>query len=474
MFAFGERCVLRGSTLIGMMKHKFPFLGTVLLVFVTAFSLFGPLIVPYSETQRFMKSEVEHVWFASVSHDLSAKVSAADGISFTASDRAAYTLAKARGLDGFESGGVFWTVESIASGTAVLHTSDKADAVLITDLSFIPYGGGEVPDHKTKIGLVRSALPEILSDGGVIYRGSEPYMLVTRLTIVMSSPDTAVSAEFADALTAALEADESEFEYDGTSYGLTAESGGYAVTAEREITLLDIYAEPSLSHPLGTDGNGMDILTRLMYGGRVSLCVGFTAVMLQLVIGTMIGGVSGHFGGIADTLLMRLVEVVSCIPTTPLFLIFGSVMTEMKAGTSVRVRLLILMLGLTGWTGIARVVRGQILRLRETEFMQAAEALGLRTSRRIVHHLIPNVMGQIIVCGASGLGNVILTEAALSFLGLGIRYPSASWGNMVSSVTDTHVLTNCPFAWIPAGMLILVTVLGFNFIGDHVRDRLDR
>ena len=130
-------------------------------------------------------------------------------------------------------------------------------------------------------------------------------------------------------------------------------------------------------------------------------------------------------------------------------------------------------LGVTGWPGIARVVRGQILSLREQEFMLAAEATGLSVSRRIFKHLVPNVIPQLIVYATMGLGSIILTEATLSFLGLGVKYPYASWGNIINAVNDVHVLTNYPFVWIPAGILILLTVLGFNFIGDGLRDAFD-
>ena len=200
------------------------------------------------------------------------------------------------------------------------------------------------------------------------------------------------------------------------------------------------------------------------------------AIMLCLIggiIGILIGGVSGYFGGWVDTILMRVVDVVICIPAMPLYIIIGSVMDYYKIDPRIRIYALCAILGIVGWPGIARMVRGQILSLREQEFMVATEATGVRISRRIFRHLIPNVIPQLIVIATMGLGDVILMEATLSFLGIGVKFPYASWGNIVNAVNDVYVLTNFWFVWIPAGFLILLTVLGFNFVGDGLRDAFD-
>ena len=170
---------------------------------------------------------------------------------------------------------------------------------------------------------------------------------------------------------------------------------------------------------------------------------------------------------------MRVVDVVICIPAMPLYIIIGSIMDYYKVDPRLRIYALCAILGLIGWPGIARMVRGQILSLREQEFMIATEATGVRVSRRIFRHLIPNVIPQLIVIATMGLGDVILMEATLSFLGIGVKFPYASWGNIVNAVNDVYVLTNFWFVWIPAGFLILITVLGFNFVGDGLRDAFD-
>ena len=237
--------------------------------------------------------------------------------------------------------------------------------------------------------------------------------------------------------------------------------------------MIDTYASPSKEHIMGTDANGMDLLARLMYGGRISLLIGFVVVFIEMILGVIVGGISGYFGGWVDNVLMRLVDVIYCIPSMPLYLILGSIMDHYRASPTVRMYMLCVIMGSIGWVGIARIVRGQILSLREQEFMVATEATGVRVSRRIFRHLVPNVVPQLIVFATMDLGAVILSEATLSFLGLGIKYPAASWGSIINAVNDSYVMTNFLFVWVPAGILILLTVLAFNFIGDGLRDAFD-
>ena len=217
----------------------------------------------------------------------------------------------------------------------------------------------------------------------------------------------------------------------------------------------------------------MDVMTRLMYGGRVSLLVGFVVVAIEVVLGVIVGGISGYFGGWVDTSLMRFVDLFNAIPFYPIVLILGSVMDTLQMDPRGRIFLLMMVLGLLSWTGVARVVRGQILSLREQDFMVATEATGISTRRRIFTHLVPNVMPLLIVQATAGLGGIIISEATLGFLGLGAKYPLASWGSIINTASDAYVMTNFWFMWIPAGSLILLAVLGFNFIGDGLRDAFD-
>lgn len=265
----------------------------------------------------------------------------------------------------------------------------------------------------------------------------------------------------------------STFEFEGIEYEVVRVNTNYYIKRETTSTVIKMFEFPSREHLLGTDNNGMDQMTRLMYGGRVSLMVGFVVVILETVLGVIVGGISGYFSGAVDTALMRLVDLFNSIPYFPMIIIFGSVMDTLEVSSMTRLFILMAILGLMGWTGPARLVRGQILSLREQDFMVATEATGIRTSRKIFRHLVPNVMPLLIVIATGNLGGVIIFEATLGFLGLGIKYPLASWGSIINIASDPYVMTTYWFIWLPAGMLILLTVLGFNFVGDGLRDAYD-
>jgi peptide/nickel transport system permease protein len=262
---------------------------------------------------------------------------------------------------------------------------------------------------------------------------------------------------------------------DGETINYTIErvNNTFNIKKDTESELIRTYELPSSDHIMGLDNNGMDVLTRLMYGGQVSLLVGFVVISIEVFLGIIVGGVSGYFGGWVDTALMRFVDLFNSIPFWPIVLILGSVMDTMEVEPMTRIFSLMIVLGLLGWTGVARIVRGQILSLRELDFMVATEATGIRTTRRIFRHLIPNIIPLLIVQATAGLGGIIITEATLGFLGLGVKYPLASWGSIINVASDAYIMTNFWFMWIPAGMLILFTVLGFNFVGDGLRDAFD-
>ncbi len=237
--------------------------------------------------------------------------------------------------------------------------------------------------------------------------------------------------------------------------------------------LVNVKAPMSSSHWLGTDADGRDVLTRLMYGGRISLFVGIIVVAIELFIGVLLGGIAGYYGGAVDMVIMRLVEIFNSIPFIPLMLIISSVMFASGVLPQHKIFWIMGVMGVLYWAGVARQVRGQILSLREMEYMQAAEATGIRTSRKILKHLVPNVMPIIILIATMDMGGVILTESTLSFLGVGIAWPYASWGNMVDAVNQSIILKNYLNIWLPPGICILLTVLAWNFIGDGMRDAFD-
>ena len=251
------------------------------------------------------------------------------------------------------------------------------------------------------------------------------------------------------------------------------DTGEFLINCDQVIYVIDMFSPASKKHVLGTDGDGFDVLARVMYGGRVSLMVGFVVVFLEIIIGVIMGGLAGYYGGWVDNLIMRLVDIFYCLPSLPIMIILGAMMDSLRMDTYIRLLIMMVTLGILGWAGVARMVRGQILSLREQEFMVAAEATGIRVKDRIFRHLIPNVMPQLIVIATMGMGSVILTESTLSFLGLGVKHPLATWGTIINSVSSATAMAHYQHIWIPVGLLICLTVIAFNFVGDGLRDAYD-
>jgi peptide/nickel transport system permease protein len=225
-------------------------------------------------------------------------------------------------------------------------------------------------------------------------------------------------------------------------------------------------APPSAAHLLGTDTSGRDVLSRVALGARTSLIVGFGAVAVYVAIGTVIGLLAGYFGGWVDQVLMRLTDTVLSIPGLLLVIIFVSVVGPSLISV-------IAVIGLLGWPQVARIVRGQLLTLREAEFITSARVLGVGDVGIVVRHLLPNLVGPLTVVSTFGIAGAILLEASLSFLGLGVQAPQPSLGNMIIEARAPAVLKDAPWFWLPPGILIALLVLGVNFIGDGLRDALD-
>ncbi len=269
------------------------------------------------------------------------------------------------------------------------------------------------------------------------------------------------------------ESGKTEYAVSSTTY--TVDGVSYTLYQTTEKTLKDNFlASPSAEHILGTDNEGYDIFVRLMYGGRISLTVSFIAVFLITILGVILGGIAGYFGGWIDNLIMRLCDVLMCLPGVPILLILSTILDASNIDAKYRIYLLMVYLTFISWTGTARLVRGQILSLREQEYMVAAEAMGYSTGRKIFKHLVPNVMPQLIVQMSLSLGSMILYEATLSYLNLGVKAPYAAWGTMINIISSNQdILQNHLNVWVPAGICIIIAVLGFNFVGDGLRDALD-
>ncbi|MBO4853522.1 MAG: ABC transporter permease [Oscillospiraceae bacterium] len=492
------------------------------------FSFVGGIISPYGEDQLFYKTDMLNREFANFSENTEFRYAARDSKLFSSPVQAQVRLAISNGASGFtykvSGADVTYAMQqdsedlySVYSGGELVGIAYKdivtaSDGVTKLSFDFI-YAAlkAYVAEEET---FTVDGVTYTLDETGGISSDAGEIAYVSRYVVQAILPDVVFSRDFKVKLIAAIQNGETTFTYTDASLvadeestepdGDEGETGGIAtddempeqpqapVSATAEYTiersqnhagwiirqkqsshLYDKYSFPSAAHWLGTDGHGMDMLTRLMYGGRVSLMIGFIVVIMETVLGVIFGGIAGYFGGWVDNLIMRLVDIFYCIPSYPVLIILGAAMDNQRLDPKLRMIYLMLILGFLGWAGIARLVRGQILSLREQEFMTATEACGISVSHRIFKHLVPNVIPQLIVNCTMSLGSVIITEASLSFLGLGVKFPFASWGNIINDVNNIHVLTTYWFIWIPAGVLLLLTVLAFNLVGDGLRDAFD-
>ena len=420
-----------------------------------------------------------------MSNKMMTAVKPVEGVTLPEGFEAAANEAIKAGETAFEFEGVSYVVTlegkeaSVGTGSPVALASktvyDTVDSSIETGFDFrlaaetaIQAGASSFEVDGVTYGL--TVEPEV---GASITKDGEMIALASNTVVNSYIAGQVLTLEFKDAAKEAIANDQTEFVFGDTTYVIYRNNTIWDIRSETQTQVVNAYEAPSFTHWLGTDGNGMDLLTRIMYGGRVSLVIGFIVVFIAAFLGVILGGVAGYFGKWVDSVIMRIVDIFNCIPSTPLIIILGSIMDAERVDPQIRMLYLMLILGFLSWPGVARLVRGQILSLREQEFMTATEACGLTVSHRIFRHLVPNVMPQLIVTCTMSLGSTIITESTLSFLGLGVKYPFASWGNIISAVSTVHVMTNYWFVWIPAGLCILVTVLGFNFVGDGLRDAFD-
>lgn len=470
-------------------RNKVAVIGLVVLVVMFLFSFVGGWLSPYGVDEVFYRNDAMSKDYAAVTENSSYRFSAKDSEVFTSVAQAQAMLAITKNESSVTYNGV--TYDLVKEGEDFYTVDVNGEEVGMCYIDIVNANDGSKVDYDYQYAALKAftnGQPSFTYNGktlnvdeaGSITEGDKDVAYVSRFVVKPASSDVSFTKTWKEELLAAIEDGEEVFSFkgeDGETYEYELEFDPAKnitnVIQEKETRVFDTYAAPSKEHWLGTDKNGMDMLTRLMYGGRVSLVIGFIVQALSTVIGVALGGVSGYFGGWVDNLIMRIVDVFYCIPSMPLIIILGSAMDAMKVDPQVRMLYLMLILGFLGWPGMARLVRGQILSLREQEYMTAAEACGLSVGRRIFNHLVPNVIPQIIVSVTLGIGGTIITESTLSFLGLGVKFPFASWGNIINDVNNTFVLTNYWFIWIPAGTLLQLTVLAFNLAGDGLRDAFD-
>ncbi len=470
-------------------RNRIAVAGVIILIAMFLFAFVGGALSPYGEDEIFYRYDMIRKEYVAASENTSYRYLKADD-EYGALLQAQTILAITGNKESFDYNGVTYTVVkegeafySIYNGAKLIGaayldviSAEDSSATFTFDFQYhalLAYaqGGGDFTAD--------GAAYHVDADGAIT-QGGDGVAVISRYVVQSKTSGLIISNEFKEALIEALGRKETEFTFTDAE-GLTAEytleydaaTQIWSVKQETSTRVYDTYSSPSKAHWLGTDKNGMDMLTRLMYGGRVSLVIGFIVVIIETVLGVILGGISGYFGGWVDNLIMRIVDIFYCIPSTPLIIILGAAMDAMRVDPQIRMLYLMLVLGFLGWPSIARMVRGQILSLREQEFMTATEACGISVSRRIFRHLIPNVIPQLIVIATMSIGSTILTESTLSFLGLGVKFPFASWGNIINDVSNSFVLTSYWFIWIPAGFCILLTVLAFNFVGDGLRDAFD-
>ncbi len=471
-------------------RNRLAVTGLIVLLVMFLFSFVGGLVSPYGQDEKFYRVDMQRKDYAGIVRNTEFRYTVNDAERFTGVVQAQTLLAIQGKNEEFTYRDITYRVVADGDDLYAVYIGDDligiANKELVNsstsnDAFSFDFTYDALKAHAAGADAFTSEGKSYTLDAdGVVYEDGTEIAYVSSYIVRAVMSDVFLTRDFKNQLIDAVESGNEEFAYTDDN-GETAEytlkydaaNKSWAVKQEIETTVFDTYSAPSKEHWLGTDRNGMDMLTRLMYGGRVSLIIGFIVVIIETVLGVILGGISGYFGGWVDNLIMRIVDIFYCIPSMPIIIILGAAMDAANLDSQVRMLYLMLILGLLGWPGIARLVRGQILSLREQEFMTATEACGVRVSRRIFRHLIPNVIPQLIVTCTMGLGSTIITEATLSYLGLGVRFPFASWGNIINDVNDTFVLSNYWFIWIPAGVLLLATVLAFNIVGDGLRDAFD-
>ncbi len=453
-------------------RNRLALVGLWILGFMFLFSFVGGAFSPYSQSQVFYREDLQQKEVAAIRENTDYRFYAPDKLDGILQAQFARFIHQA---DSFSFRDKTYAISQLGEDLYALSLEDNllalaSRAIVLTDLDFAFTQKALIAYSNQQTEFTFQGNTYRL-EGGDVYLGETPVAHISGLIF----SGEGFGRNFRDVAEKAIEENKSTFSFDNRHFFIRydASQNLYSIREELHTRVWDAYASPSRAHPLGTDKNGMDMLTRLMYGGRVSLVIGFLVVLLSGLIGVTFGGIAGYFGGFWDNLIMRLVDIFYCIPTTPLLIILGAALDGMRVDPQIRMVFLMLTLGFLGWPSLARLVRGQILSLREQEFITATEACGIRVSRRIFRHLLPNVIPQLIVAATMSLGSTILTEATLSFLGLGVKFPFASWGNIMNDVANVHVLTSYWFVWLPAGLCLVLSVLGFNFVGDGLRDAFD-
>ena len=473
------------------LRNRVAVVGLIILIIMFIFSFIGGALTPYGEAQVFYRYDQQSKVYAAVTENSEYRFDAKDSSAFGSGVQAQMFLAISTNKTEFEYRGDKYTISKEGDDYyTCLKDGQVVGNAHMDIMNYVSQGGGLGFDFENEAFKAYAGNSKTFSvdgknysidDEGTISEGANPVAYINKYIVRALMSDQFLTREWSEELVESINSGAESFNFvdptDGTEYEYFIEydprTNSWNINQMKDTRVFDTYSPPSKEHWLGTDKYGMDTLTRLMYGGRISLIIGFVVELISMLLGIIMGGIAGYFGGWIDMFVMRLCEIFFCVPSTPLLIMLGAAMDTMHVDPMKRMMYLMLILGFLGWAGMAYLVRGQILSLREQEYMAATEATGLSVRRRILQHLVPNVMPQIIVSVTMGIGGVIITESTLSFLGLGVKFPFASWGNIISSINEIYVFVNYWWCWIPAGSLILLTVLAYNLVGDGLRDAFD-
>ena len=462
-------------------RNRLAVVGLTMLLAMFVFSFIGGVVSPYGQDQQFYTYTQMSKEYVGVTRNDKLRFVVADGQEFGSIAQSKGNEAIKKGEETFTYKDNDYEVETLSEDLYVFRQGRTVLAYAAKDMVTAADGVAELSFDAKLAALTAQAAGETTftadgqdyeldADGNIIQSGSE-VAYIGRFVVSAADASVVISRDFRDRLEEAIDDNITEFTYtdaDGSEaeYDIVydASTGVWSVKQMTETYVFDRYASPNKEHWLGTDTNGMDMLTRLMYGTRISMLVALMAAFVNLIIGILYGGMSGYLGGTVDMIMMRIVDIISTIPLT-LYVIL--IMQVLGAG----IQSIIVALGSVYWVDMARVVRGQILSLKQQEFVLAAKTIGSSATTILFDHLIPNALGSILVTITMLIPSAIFMEAFLGYLGIGLQPPLASLGTMCNDASAN--LRTSPHELLIPALMICVIMFAFNFVGDGLRAALD-
>ena len=462
-------------------RNRLAVVGLTMLLAMFVFSFIGGVVSPYGQDQQFYTYTQMSKEYVGVTRNDKLRFVVADGQEFGSIAQSKGNEAIKKGEETFTYKDNDYEVETLSEDLYVFRQGRTVLAYASKDMVTAADGVAELSFDAKLAALTAQAAGETTftadgqdyeldADGNIVQSGSE-VAYIGRFVVSAADASVVISRDFRDRLEEAIDDNITEFTYTDANgneaeYDIVydASTGVWSVKQMTETYVFDRYASPNKEHWLGTDTNGMDMLTRLMYGTRISMLVALMAAFVNLIIGILYGGISGYLGGTVDMIMMRIVDIISTIPLT-LYVIL--IMQVLGAG----IQSIIVALGSVYWVDMARVVRGQILSLKQQEFVLAAKTIGSSATTILFDHLIPNALGSILVTITMLIPSAIFMEAFLGYLGIGLQPPLASLGTMCNDASAN--LRTSPHELLIPALMICVIMFAFNFVGDGLRDALD-